>query len=149
MWAILDTSNFSLHAQLLQSYPTLWPQGLQPARLLSPWNSSDKNSGVGCHALLQGIFLTQGSNLSLLHYRWTLYCWTTAEALKKEFLKIFSEYFLLFYYSLLFKTYFATSWKIFRWINLKDIYISIDSGFVSYHLCHCCLKIKVSYKCKS
>ena len=27
----------------------------------SPWNSSGKNPGVGCHSLLQGIFLTQGS----------------------------------------------------------------------------------------
>ena len=42
------------------------PYGLQPARLLCPWDSPGKNSGVGCHALLQGIFLTQESNLSLL-----------------------------------------------------------------------------------
>ena len=31
-------------------------------RLLCPWNSPGKNIGVGCHVLLQGIFLTQGSN---------------------------------------------------------------------------------------
>ena len=36
---------------------------LYPARLLCPWNSPGKNTGVGCHALLQGIFLSQGSNL--------------------------------------------------------------------------------------
>ena len=36
--------------------------GPQPARLLCPWNSPDKNTGVGCHFLLQGIFLNQGSN---------------------------------------------------------------------------------------
>ena len=30
------------------------------------WNSPDKNTGVGCHFLLQGIFLTQGSNPHLL-----------------------------------------------------------------------------------
>ena len=30
-----------------------------PARLLCPWDSPDKNTGVGCHFLLQGIFLTQ------------------------------------------------------------------------------------------
>ena len=30
-----------------------------------PWDSSNKNTGVGCHALLQGIFPTQGSNLRL------------------------------------------------------------------------------------
>ena len=54
-------------AQLLQSCPTL---GLQPAKLLYPWNSPGKNTGVGCCALLLGIFLTQGSNphlLCLLH----------------------------------------------------------------------------------
>ena len=38
-----------------------------PHQLLSPWNSPGKNTGVGCCALLQGIFLTQGSNLHLLH----------------------------------------------------------------------------------
>ena len=39
--------------------------GLQPACLLCPWDFSSKNSGVGCHFLLQGIFPTQGSNLHL------------------------------------------------------------------------------------
>ena len=43
------------------------PHGLQPTRLLSPWDSPGKNTGVGCQALLQGIFPTQGSNLGLLH----------------------------------------------------------------------------------
>ena len=37
--------------------------GLQPTRLLRPWDSPGKNTGVGCHFLLQGIFPTQGSNL--------------------------------------------------------------------------------------
>jgi len=30
--------------------------GLQPTRLLCPWNFPGKNTGVGCHFLLQGIF---------------------------------------------------------------------------------------------
>ena len=34
---------------------------------LCPWDSLGKNPGVGCHALLQGIFPTQGLNLHLLH----------------------------------------------------------------------------------
>ena len=34
--------------------------GLQPARLLCPWNSPGQNPGVGSHSLLQGIFPTQG-----------------------------------------------------------------------------------------
>ena len=38
----------------------------QPARLLCPWDSPGKNTGMGCRALLQGIFLTQGSNPGLL-----------------------------------------------------------------------------------
>ena len=42
--------------------------------LLCPWNSPGKNTGVGRHALLQGIFLTQGWNPGLLHCRWLLYC---------------------------------------------------------------------------
>ena len=37
-----------------------------PTRLLCPWDSPGKNTGVGCHALVQGIFPTQGSNLRLL-----------------------------------------------------------------------------------
>ena len=36
-------------------------------------DSSGKNTGVGCHALLQGIFPTQGLNLGLLHCRQILY----------------------------------------------------------------------------
>ena len=52
---------------------SLWLYGLEPARLLCPWNSPGKNTGVGCHFLLQGIFPTQGSNLGLPHYRQMLY----------------------------------------------------------------------------
>ena len=37
-------------------------------------NSPGKNTGVGCHALLQGIFPTQGLNPGLLHCRRILYC---------------------------------------------------------------------------
>ena len=48
---------------------SLWPHGLQPARLLCLWNSSGKNTRVGIHSLLQGIFQTQGSNPGLLHCR--------------------------------------------------------------------------------
>ena len=39
---------------------------------LSPWNSPGKNTRVGCHFLLQGIFPTQGSNPGLPHWRQTL-----------------------------------------------------------------------------
>ena len=45
----------------------LRPQGLQPSRLLCPWDSPGRNTGVGCHFLLQGIFWTQEWNPCLLH----------------------------------------------------------------------------------
>ena len=49
---------------------SLRPHGLQPSvRLLCPWDSPGKNTGVGCHFLLHGIFPTQGSNLILPHCR--------------------------------------------------------------------------------
>ena len=44
-----------------------------PARLLCPWSSPSKNTGMGCHFLLQGIFPTQELNLGLLHCRQILY----------------------------------------------------------------------------
>ena len=40
-----------------QPCPTLQPYRLQSARLLCLWDSAGENTGVGCHALLQGIFL--------------------------------------------------------------------------------------------
>ena len=44
------------------------PHELKPARLLCPWDSPGKKTGVGCHFLLQGIFLTQGSKPCLLGF---------------------------------------------------------------------------------
>ena len=51
-----------------------------PARLFCPWDFSGKNTGVGCDFLLQGIFLTQGSNIYLLLGRWILYLWVPLES---------------------------------------------------------------------
>ena len=60
---------------------SLWPH--DPTRLLYPWDFLGKNTGVGCHCLLQGIFPTQGSNLHLLcllHCKQILYYWAIREA---------------------------------------------------------------------
>ena len=43
---------------------SLQPHRLQPVRLLCPWDSSGKNTGMGCHFLFQGLFLTQELNSS-------------------------------------------------------------------------------------
>ena len=58
------------------------PVGYSPPGSLSLGFSRQEYWSV-CHFLLQGIFLTQGSNphlLSILHCRWTLYCWATGES---------------------------------------------------------------------
>ena len=55
------------------------PHRWQPTRLRRPWDSPGKNTGVGCHALLHGIFLTHGPNpgiLCLLH--WQVGSWPLA-----------------------------------------------------------------------
>ena len=48
---------------------SLWPHGLWPARLLCPWDFRGRNTGVGCHFLLQQIFPTRGLNPYLLHWQ--------------------------------------------------------------------------------
>ena len=54
----------------VQLFATLWTVECQAS--LSMGDSPGKNTGVGCHALLQGIFPTQGSNGHLLEL---LHCW--------------------------------------------------------------------------
>ena len=54
---------------------SLWPYGLQPARLLCPWDCPSKIIGMGCHFLLQGIFWPRDrTHVSYLSWtgRWIL-----------------------------------------------------------------------------
>ena len=56
-----------MQAQLLSCvrlFATPWT--VEPTRLLCSWDSPGKDTGGGGHALLQGLFLTQGSNLHAL-----------------------------------------------------------------------------------
>ena len=55
-----------VYAKVTQSRPTLCNPLVWPTRLLYPWDSPGKKTGVGCHTLLQGIFLTQGWNPGVL-----------------------------------------------------------------------------------
>ena len=61
----------SVHAKSLQSCLTLY----EPMTVAhqAPWNSPGKNTGVGCHSPLLGIFPTQGSDLDLLDCMQILY----------------------------------------------------------------------------
>ena len=69
---LISTLSFQLmlHACLVMS-DSLQPYGLQSISLLYPWDFPGNNTGEGCHFLLQGIFLTQGSNPGLLCFL----CW--------------------------------------------------------------------------
>ena len=78
--------NFFMMSSLVSAYPSvlyrqcvcmlshsvvsafLRPHKREPIRLLCLWNFPGKNTGVGCHFLLQGIFTTQGLNPRLLHH---------------------------------------------------------------------------------
>ena len=60
-------------SQYICKWHLLGSHGLYPGSLLCPRDSPGKNTGVGCHALLQGIFPTQGSNPGLPHCRQILY----------------------------------------------------------------------------
>jgi len=72
---------------------SLQPHGVWPTSLLHPWDFPGKNTGVGYHLLLQGIFLTQGLNLSLLHCRQTL----PSEQPGEPFLLIIISLFVCFF----------------------------------------------------
>ena len=71
-WQLKNTTK-KVKVLVTQTYPTLWLHGLQPSRLLCPWNSPGKNTKVGCHSLLQEIFPTSGWNPGLQHCRQILY----------------------------------------------------------------------------
>ena len=61
----------------VQLFVTPW---ILDHQLLCLWDFPGKNIGVGCHFLLE-VFLTQRSNLCLLHCRWILYHRATREKL--------------------------------------------------------------------
>ena len=69
----------------------LWSQGLQPTRLLGPWDFPGKNTGMGWQFLLQGLFPTQGLNLRLLHDKQILYHWAIREACTLWYYEITNE----------------------------------------------------------
>ena len=63
------------------------PWAVACTRLLCPWDFLGKSTGVGCHFLLQGIFLTQGSNPGLPYCRQMLYRLSHQGSLSLSFVK--------------------------------------------------------------
>ena len=63
MWKV-QKSGKCQQLTCIQLFVTPWTVA---RRLLCPWDFPGKNTGVGCHFLLQGVFQMQGSNSHLLH----------------------------------------------------------------------------------
>ena len=71
-WRNIYKMPSAMQCSVTQVSNSLWPHGIKPFRLLCAWDSPGKITGAGCHFLLQGILLTQGSNsglLCLLHWQ--------------------------------------------------------------------------------
>ena len=67
---LLEWGAIAFSSSVTQSCPTLCdPMDCSPPGFSVRGIFADKNTGVGCHALFQRIFPTQGSNLRLLHCR--------------------------------------------------------------------------------
>ena len=69
-WSIIQKQCY-VHFRCTTWYFDLYMH-YKPSRSICPWDFPGKNTGVGCHFLYQGIFLTQGSNphlLKLLHWQ--------------------------------------------------------------------------------
>ena len=61
-------------------FNSLWPCGLQPSRLLCPWNFPGKNIGMGCLSFSRGFSWPRDQTSIFCIDRWILYCWATREA---------------------------------------------------------------------
>ena len=90
-----------LSLSLVRLFATPWTIAVW---LLCPWNSPGKHTGVGCHSLLHGIFLTQGLNLGPLDCRQILYfVWAT----------------------MIGKVYFDSCYSKREWKQITDFYCSL------------------------
>ena len=70
----IETAGKGCEVKVAQSCPTLCdPMDCKFTRLLCPWDSPGKSTGVGSHSLLQGIFSTRGLNPGLSHCQQILY----------------------------------------------------------------------------
>ena len=71
LWGRTESDTTEATSQQQQQHVRLflWPHGLWPTGLLCSWNFPSKNTRACCYFLLQGIFLTQGSHMHLLHWQ--------------------------------------------------------------------------------
>ena len=108
---------------------SLRPHGLYPARLLCPCDSPGKNTGVGCHFLLQKIFPTQGSDPRLLHlWHWQAGSLALAESMyfggsKIVFSLNFIQNSALFLCFLILEILTHCTFHFWRNLQLRDLHI--------------------------
>ena len=125
-------------------WDSLRPCGLQPARLLRRWDLPGKNTGVGCHFLLQGIFPTQGLNLGSPAFQVDSFLseppgkpWATSNVLTKYAFFCFvpslpssyvslQRFFFLMHIHFL-ETYFLSSWFFAQMIKYSTYYSTLFS----------------------
>ena len=84
--------NYLAYSEVAQLLLTLCDSmDCSPPGFSNPWNFLGKSTGVGCHFLLQGIFLTQGSNLGLCIVGRRFTVWATRESQKSESHSVVSD----------------------------------------------------------
>ena len=71
LWATWETPRLQYACSIRSD--SLQPHGLKPTRLLCPWHSPGKNTGMDSQSFLRGIFQTQGSNPHMLRCRQILH----------------------------------------------------------------------------
>ena len=103
---------------------SLWSHGLQPSMLQYAWVFSRQEYWSGCHALIQGIFPTQGSNPGLTRCRWILY-WPSHQGIP------------IFFY---------LSWKCYCYYKLIDVCIFYPFFFLYFYIKWKCFKMTLVRK---
>ena len=110
------------HVQFLQ------PHGRQPTRLLCSGNSLGKNTGVGCHFLLQWISPPR-DRTQLLNCRWILYCLNHQRNLMKYFFTSPNVFQILYYHK-------VTTSLLFIVILNYTIYLNFKKKKPAYPFSH-------------
>ena len=117
---------------------SLWIYGLKPARFLCSWDSPGKNTGVGCHALLQGILLTRRSDPCLFMSPALAGSLPLAPPGKPP-LAIPTKYFLLFVFRYMSHGRFLWKGKLAMWLVLVNEIYQVSSpgrNFKSWYAVH-------------
>ena len=134
------------HTTLCVSYSvvcdSLQPHGLWPDRLLCPWDSPGKNTGVDCHSFLQRNFPNQGSNSGLLHCRQVLYHLSYREV-TYNYSAAYHKFWSILFPFLFISRHFLISSSA-HWFSVAHCLLSTCLWFSHFSFCNW---FQVSYSC--